>query len=85
MPVAGGGFEQCYNAQAVVATESLLVIATDVAQAPNDKQQIAPVLEKVDACRNSLAGPKRCWAGKVLKRARSESQSLGPANERAAA
>ena len=32
MPVAGGGFEQCYNAQAVVATESLLVIATDVVQ-----------------------------------------------------
>jgi hypothetical protein len=28
MPVAGGGFEQCYNAQAVVATESLLVIAS---------------------------------------------------------
>src|ERR1700683_3573157 len=27
MPVAGGGFEQCYNAQAAVATESLLVIA----------------------------------------------------------
>jgi hypothetical protein len=25
LPVAGGGFEQCYNAQAVVATESLLV------------------------------------------------------------
>jgi transposase len=49
MPVAGGGFEQCYNAQAVVATESLLVIATDVVQAPNDKQQIAPMLEKIDA------------------------------------
>src|SRR5271168_1222342 len=30
MPVAGGGFEQCYNAQAVVAAESLLVIAVDV-------------------------------------------------------
>src|ERR1700686_2204713 len=44
MPVAGGGFEQCYNAQAVVVTESLLVIATDVVQAPNDKQQIAPML-----------------------------------------
>jgi hypothetical protein len=42
MPVAGGEFKQCYNAQAVVATESLLVIATDVVQAPNDKQQIAP-------------------------------------------
>src|SRR6516165_4799055 len=35
MPVAGGGFEQCYNAQAVVAAESLLVIAADVVQAPN--------------------------------------------------
>ena len=45
MPVAGGGFDQCYNAQAVVATESLLVIATAVVQAPNDKQQIAPMLE----------------------------------------
>jgi hypothetical protein len=54
MPVAGGGFEQCYNAQAVVATESLLVIATDVVQAPNDKQQIAPMLEKIDAMPEGL-------------------------------
>jgi hypothetical protein len=38
--------EQCYNAQAGVAAESLLVIAVDVVQAPNDKQQIAPMLEK---------------------------------------
>jgi hypothetical protein len=36
MPVAGGGFEQCYNAQAVVAAGSLLVVATDVVQAAND-------------------------------------------------
>ena len=60
MPVAGGGFDQCYNAQAVVATASLLVIATAVVQAPNDKQQIAPTLEKIE-CRNSSAGPKHCW------------------------
>src|SRR3954449_12481504 len=33
MPVAGGGFEQCYNAQAVVAAGSLLVVAADVVQA----------------------------------------------------
>jgi hypothetical protein len=26
MPVAGGGFDQCYNAQAVVATGSMLVV-----------------------------------------------------------
>jgi len=49
MPVAGGGFEQCYNAQAVVATESLLVVAAQVVQAPNDKQQIEPMLAKIDA------------------------------------
>ncbi len=47
MPVAGGGFEQCYNAQAVVAAGSLLVIAADVVQAPNDKQQLEPMLGKI--------------------------------------
>jgi transposase len=47
MPVAGGGFEQCYNAQAAVAADSLLVVATDVVQAPNDKQQLEPVLDKI--------------------------------------
>jgi transposase len=47
MPVAGGGFEQCYNAQAVVAAGSLLVIVADVVQAPNDKQQLEPMLDKI--------------------------------------
>jgi transposase len=47
MPVAGGGFEQCYNAQAAVAADSLLVVATDVVQAPNDKQQLEPMLGKL--------------------------------------
>jgi len=40
MPVAGGGFEQCYNARAAVAAGSMLVAAVDVVQAHNDKQQI---------------------------------------------
>jgi len=47
MPVAGGGFEQAFNAQAMVATGSLLVVATDVVQAANDKQQIVPMLERL--------------------------------------
>ena len=47
MPVAGGGFEQCYNAQAAVAADSLLVVAADVTQAPNDKQQLVPMLGKI--------------------------------------
>ena len=47
MPVAGGGFDQCYNAQAAVAASSLLVVAVDVVQAPNDKQQLEPMLDKI--------------------------------------
>ena len=54
MPVAGGGFDQCYNAQAAVAAGSLLVVATDVVQAPNDKQQIEPTLKTLDALPDEL-------------------------------
>jgi len=42
-PMTGGGFDQCYNAQAAVAVGSLPVVATDVVQALNDKQQLEPV------------------------------------------
>ena len=54
MPVAGGGFEQCYNAQAVVAADSLLVVAVDVVQAANDKQQLQPMLNQVAALPGAL-------------------------------
>jgi len=54
MKVAGGGFEQCYNAQAMVATDSLLVVATDVVQAANDKQQLQPMLGKLCAMPEEL-------------------------------
>jgi transposase len=54
MPVAGGGFEQCYNAQAVVAADSLLIIAQNVVQAVNDKQQIEPMLNQIDALPDEL-------------------------------
>lgn len=58
MPVAGGGFDQCYNAQAVVAAGSLLVVATDVVQAANDKQQVAPMVEKLQALPEELGKPE---------------------------
>jgi transposase len=57
MPVAGGGFDQCYNAQAAVAADSLLVIASDVVQAANDKQQIEPMLDKLRALPAELGKP----------------------------
>src|SRR5436305_797927 len=49
MPVPGGGFEQCYNAQACVAAGCLLVVANNVAQAANEKQQIEPMLGQLAA------------------------------------
>ena len=68
MPVPGGGFEQCYNAQAAVAAGSLLVVATDVVQASNDKQQVVPMLAKLDALRGT--GRDRHAAGRqwILQR-----------------
>src|SRR6266853_1051193 len=57
MPVAGGGFEQCYNAQAVVAAGSLLVVAAQVVQATNDKQQIEPMLKRIEALPADLGKP----------------------------
>ena len=45
MPVAGGGFEQCYNAQAGVDAATMLVVATTLTQAPNDKQQVQPMIK----------------------------------------
>jgi len=54
MPVAGGGFGQCYNAQAAVAAGSLLVVGQNVVQAANDKQQVEPMLEQLDALPEAL-------------------------------
>ena len=45
MKVSGGGFEQCYNAQAGVDAATMLVVATGLTQAPNDKQQVQPMIK----------------------------------------
>src|SRR5450631_1496387 len=62
MPVAGGGFDQCYNAQAAVAAGSLLVVAVDVVQAPNDKRQVEPMLDKIGALPKELGDPETLLA-----------------------
>jgi hypothetical protein len=59
MKVAGGGFDQCYNAQAVVAAGSLLVVANAVTQAGNDKQQLAPMIAKLQALPKQLGRARR--------------------------
>jgi transposase len=47
MPTSGGGFGQCYNAQATVDTQTMMVLIPHVTQAPNDKREITPVLDKI--------------------------------------
>ncbi|BCH30453.1 hypothetical protein MesoLjLc_23830 [Mesorhizobium sp. L-8-10] len=62
MPVAGGGFDQAYNAQAAVAAGSMLVVCNDVVQAANDKQQIAPMLDKLAAVAATLGSAETLLA-----------------------
>lgn len=50
------GFEQAYNAQASVDINTHLIVAHDVTQHTNDKQEIVPTLEKFKQLRESL-GP----------------------------
>jgi len=48
---AGNGthFEQAYNAQAAVETDSRLIVAARVSDAPNDKEQLVPTVQAVPA------------------------------------
>ena len=54
MPVSGGGFDQCYNAQASVDTDTMLIVGHHLSQSPNDKQEIKPALDSLTALPESL-------------------------------
>jgi len=62
MKVAGGGFEQCYNAQAVVDAQSMLVMAPHVTQAGNDKEQVEPMVARIAALPEGLNQPEHLLA-----------------------
>ena len=44
---ASHGFEQCYNAQAAVDSHAQIIVAAEVTPQVNDKQQLAPMFERV--------------------------------------
>ena len=54
MPVSGGGFEQSYNAQAGVDTDTMMVVTAHVTQACNDKREVAPTLKQIAALPEAL-------------------------------
>jgi transposase/IS5 family transposase len=58
----GNGFEQCYNAQAMTDTESMLILSAQVTQAANDKEQVEPMLEKLKANPDGINAPAQLLA-----------------------
>jgi transposase len=45
---ASKGFEQAYNVQAAVDSEAQIIVAVNVTQQTNDKEQLTPMLKKVE-------------------------------------
>ena len=74
---AGNGdhFEQAYNAQAAVDAETYLIVGQLVTDAPNDKQQLNPVLESIPA---EVAEPENVladtgyYSGDAVKKAEAD-------------
>ena len=62
MPSAGGGFEQAYNAQLGVDTDSHLIVEQHVTQHTNDKQEIEPALDAIDDLPAALGEVKKLLA-----------------------
>lgn len=53
----GGGFEQSYNGQAAVDTDSMLIVATTLTNSPVDARQIEPMLERLQNLPQELGRP----------------------------
>ena len=62
MPVAGGGFEQAYNAQATVDLDTMLIIGQHVSQNTNDKLEVSPALEQLSNLPSELGDIKKAAA-----------------------
>lgn len=48
MPTSGGGFAQCYNAQAAVDEGSELIVAADLTNSASDCAMLLPMLDQVE-------------------------------------
>jgi len=52
----GGHFEQCYNAQAAVETQSMLIVSNHLSDRPNDKLELLPSLDAAAANGFTVSG-----------------------------
>ncbi len=62
MQVADGGFEQSYNAQALVDVDTKLIVGAFVTQAPIDMHQIEPALAELQALPEALGRAEHLMA-----------------------
>lgn len=75
---AGNGkhFEQAYNAQAAVDTESMLIIGEHVTNAPNDKEQLIPtrasIPEESGYTAENVLADSGYYSEEAVKKAKSE-------------
>ena len=60
MKCAGGGFEQCYNAQAAVDAKQQMIVAAELTNCAADSAQLIAMLDAVE--RNLGAAPERALA-----------------------
>jgi transposase len=54
MPSQGGGFEQAYNGQAAVDTETMLIVENHITQQSNDKLEVTPAVENLSSLPDKL-------------------------------
>lgn len=62
MPTSEHGWQQAWNAQAVVDMSSHLIVGGHLSQAPNDKQQLEPALQTLEKLPEELGEAKRITA-----------------------
>jgi transposase len=71
------GFQQCYNAQAVVDAESQVIVACEVSQAPPDVQRLRPMLEQSGRAERSGASRLSAVAGSDSSSTNTPSDRIG--------
>jgi hypothetical protein len=55
MPISGGGFGQCYNAQACVDIDSMLIVTNHLTIRTNDKKEITPAIDNINKLPKNIA------------------------------
>ena len=62
MLTSSNGWQQAWNAQAAVDMDTHLIVAGHISQAPNDKKELEPMLDQLEAVPEQIGDPKRIAA-----------------------